>query len=88
MRIPCPYCGSRDLSEFVYHGDATPKRPDPSAENASELFYEYVYLRENPAGPIRELWYHASGCRSWLTVTRDTRTHAIAGAILAMETAS
>jgi len=28
MRIPCPYCGSRDLSEFVYHGgDATPKRP-------------------------------------------------------------
>jgi heterotetrameric sarcosine oxidase delta subunit len=88
MRIPCPYCGSRDLSEFAYHGDATPKRPDPSAENAPELFYEYVYLRENPAGPIRELWYHASGCRSWLIVTRDTRTHAIAGAVLAMETAS
>ena len=75
MRIPCPYCGSRDLSEFAYHGDARPKRPDPSAENASELYYEYVYMR-----------YHASGCRSWLTVTRDTRTHAVAGALLAMET--
>jgi methylglutamate dehydrogenase subunit B len=86
MRIPCPYCGSRDLSEFIYHGDAKPKRPDPSAENASELYYNYVYLRENPAGPIQELWYHASGCRSWLNVARDTRTHVIAGAILAMET--
>ncbi len=87
MRIPCPHCGSRDLSEFVYHGDATPKRPDPMKENAPELFYNYVYLRENPAGPIRELWYHASGCRSWLIVTRDTRTHVIERATLAMETA-
>ncbi len=24
-----------------------------------------------------ELWYHAFGCRSWLRVTRDTRTHEI-----------
>ena len=39
--------------------------------------HDYVYLRDNPAGTIRELWYHASGCRSWLVVTRDTRTHAI-----------
>jgi heterotetrameric sarcosine oxidase delta subunit len=85
MRIPCPYCGSRDLSEFVYHGDATPRRPDPSAQNAAELFYEYVYLRQNPAGPLLELWYHASGCRAWLTVNRDTRSHAIAGAALAAE---
>ena len=87
MRIPCPYCGSRNLSEFAYHGDAKPKRPDPTAQNAPELFYNYVYLRENPAGPIHELWYHASGCRSWLIVTRDTRTHDIARAKLAMETA-
>jgi methylglutamate dehydrogenase subunit B len=87
VRIPCPYCGSRDLSEFVYLGDAAPKRPDPAAENAAELFYEYVYLRENPAGPIRELWYHSSGCRSWLVVSRNTRTHYIADAKLAMEAA-
>jgi methylglutamate dehydrogenase subunit B len=88
MRIPCPYCGSRDYSEFTYLGDASPKRPDPAAENASELFFDYVYLRDNPAGPIQEFWYHASGCRSWLVVTRDTRTHDIAGVRLAMETTS
>jgi sarcosine oxidase subunit delta len=64
-----------------------PKRPDPAAENAAELFYRYVYLRENPAGQIQELWYHASGCRSWLIAVRDTRTHEFAGAKLATETA-
>jgi len=88
MRIPCPYCGSRDLSEFVYYGDATPKRPDPAAGNSSELFFNYVYLRDNPAGPHREHWYHASGCRSWLIVTRDTGTHEIAAIVPAMGSAS
>ena len=42
--------------------------------------HDYVYLRDNPAGPHRELWYHAGGCRAWLIVGRDTRTHAISGA--------
>lgn len=87
MRIPCPYCGSRDHSEFAYLGDATPGRPDPSSPKAAEQFFDYVYLRDNPAGTFQELWYHASGCRSWLVVTRDTRTHDIAAARLAMETA-
>ena len=88
MRICCPYCGNRDLREFVYLGDAALKRPDPDKPDALEQFTAYVYLRENPAGPIQELWYHASGCRSWLNVTRDTRSHVIARAVLATETAS
>jgi sarcosine oxidase subunit delta len=25
----------------------------------------------------QELWYHGGGCRSWLVVTRHTRTHDI-----------
>jgi sarcosine oxidase subunit delta len=78
MRITCPYCGERDVREFAYHGDASPVRPDPDAPDALERFTEYVYARDNPAGLLRELWYHAAGCQSWLVVTRDTRTHAIA----------
>ena len=78
MRIPCPFCGSRDLSEFTYLGDAAPVRPDAAAD--ADAVFDYVYLRANPAGPHRERWYHASGCRLWLTVTRDTRTHEILGA--------
>jgi len=83
MRIPCPFCGARDLSEFAYLGDADVERPDPAAPDAEKRFFEAVYLRDNPAGPHDELWQHAAGCRSWLRVTRNTLTHEILGASLA-----
>jgi heterotetrameric sarcosine oxidase delta subunit len=82
MRIKCPYCGERDAQEFTYRGAAGLKRPDPVGENAQEAFSDYVYLRDNPAGPLSELWYHRAGCRAWLVVERDTRTHEIASATL------
>jgi methylglutamate dehydrogenase subunit B len=85
MRIPCPFCGERDLREFTYLGDATVTRPDPADPEAERLFFEYAYLRDNPAGPHRELWYHAQGCRSWLRVDRDTRTHRVARTSLAAQ---
>jgi methylglutamate dehydrogenase subunit B len=77
MRIECPFCGERDSGEFVTAGDASVRRPNPDAPDAQARFVEAVYIRENPAGRHEELWYHGSGCRSWLKVTRDTRTHAI-----------
>jgi methylglutamate dehydrogenase subunit B len=85
MRIACPHCGTRDLREFVYHGDAGVRRPDPAAPDAAAQFADYVYLRDNPAGPHRELWYHAAGCQAWLVVTRDTRTHEIAAVEAALD---
>jgi heterotetrameric sarcosine oxidase delta subunit len=85
MRIPCPYCGSRDAAEFSYFGDATLQRPEPAGEPHADAaaMFEYVYLRDNPAGRHRDLWYHGSGCRSWLVVTRDTASHEILGAVFA-----
>jgi heterotetrameric sarcosine oxidase delta subunit len=80
MRIPCPYCGPRSHDEFVYYGDATLHRPEASGSGAEAAFCDYVYVRDNPAGPHRELWFHAASCHEWLVVTRDTRTHAISGA--------
>lgn len=78
MIIPHPLLGPRDAAEFVYLGDAgLIDRPDGQAEGAAEAFYEYMYLRDNPAGEHRELWYHEQGDRSWLVVTRDTTTHEI-----------
>lgn len=85
MRIPCPYCGHRDASEFSYLGDAAPSRPDPTASDAQERFHDFVYLRDNPAGVLSELWYHGAGCRRWLKVERDTRTHEILSAGFAQE---
>ena len=75
MRIDCPHGGARDQGEFTVLGDAAPKRPETGG--SAKAFYEYVYLRDNPAGELTELWYHAGGCRAWLRVTRDVRTHAI-----------
>lgn len=86
MIIPHPILGPRDAQEFVYLGDASLlNRPDWQNENADAAFYEYVYLRTNPAGVHRELWYHQQGDRSWLIVTRDTTTHQILHTELARE---
>jgi methylglutamate dehydrogenase subunit B len=76
MRIRCPFCGERGSGEFTYLG-ADVSRPNPDTPQAHSEFFEAVYVRENPAGKHEELWYHASGCRSWLIVARDTRTHEI-----------
>jgi sarcosine oxidase subunit delta len=83
MRLTCPFCGARDSREFVYRGDATVRRPDPQAANATEAFHDFVYLRDNPAGPLQELWQHVGGCRAWLVVTRDTRSHAVTAVVYA-----
>jgi sarcosine oxidase subunit delta len=85
MRIPCPYCGSRDAAEFSYLGDASVTRPDTATAGVDSdvAMYDHVYLRDNPAGPLREYWYHGAGCHGWLVVERDTRTHHIVGTFMA-----
>ena len=78
MIINHPILGPRDISEFVYYGDASLlDRPDWKNKNSDERFYEYVYLRKNNAGTHKELWFHQQGDRSWLVVTRNTKTHEI-----------
>ena len=63
------------------------KRPDWQADDADDAFYHYLYLRDNPAGLHRELWFHEHGDRSWLVVTRDTVTHAVLDVALARDVA-
>ena len=88
MIIEHPLLGPRDAAEFVYLGDAALlERPDWQDPQAAERFHEYQYLRQNPAGRHRELWYHEQGDRSWLVVTRDTTTHEILSVELARDVA-
>jgi len=88
MIIPHPLLGPRDSQEFTYLGDVSlMNRPDWQAPDALDQFHDYLYLRDNPAGLHRELWYHEQGDRSWLVVTRDTRTHEIVGAEMARDVA-
>ena len=81
LRIFCPFCGPRDHSEFTYGGDATVEYPPLDAD--PEVWFDAVFLRDNPRGAHREYWHHASGCRAFLVVERDTATHAITSARLA-----
>ena len=84
MRLSCPLCGARDIREFSYTGSADMlNRPDEAA--GAEVWDAYLHLRDNPAGPTRELWYHMSGCTSWLVVERDTVSHAVLSTALASE---
>lgn len=88
MIINHPLLGPRDACEFVYLGDAALiDRPDWQDENARQLFHDYLYLRGNPAGKHRELWFHEQGDRSWLVVTRNTLTHEITKVELARDVA-
>jgi heterotetrameric sarcosine oxidase delta subunit len=88
MIINHPLLGPRDSQEFVYLGDASLiSRPDWQAPDAEDKFFAYLYLRDNPAGLHRELWYHEQGDRSWLVVTRNTVTHEVISVELARDVA-
>jgi sarcosine oxidase subunit delta len=76
MRIPCPLCGPRDKREFYYYG-AEDYLNRPAADAPPEAWDSYLHLRDNPAGITRDLWYHETGCASWLLITRNTVTHEI-----------
>ncbi len=82
--ISCPHCGPRDTSEFYFRGEAS-RRPDYA--DGAAAFADYVYGRDNLAGIGKEHWYHAAGCRNWLVVERDTRTHAVHTVTLARDVA-
>ena len=87
MIINHPLLGPRDAQEFVYLGDASLiNRPDGMKASPQD-WHDYAYLRDNPAGLHRELWYHEQGDRSWLVVTRNTLTHEITAVELARDVA-
>jgi heterotetrameric sarcosine oxidase delta subunit len=90
MRLTCPLCGARDLREFAYRGAAVLlDRPGPETgvEAGVGAIDAYLHLRDNPEGPTAELWHHEGGCRAWLRVERDTKTHAVLAVGLAREAA-
>lgn len=77
MQIPCPFCGTRDLREFTYMGDASRRVPTLDAD--FDTWAEYVWARKNPRGQHQEHWQHTHGCRRFMCLERDTLTHEIHG---------
>jgi heterotetrameric sarcosine oxidase delta subunit len=77
LLIPCPFCGPRSEIEFAYGGPAQPPRPPDPFELSDADWVDWLTVPENRPGPVPERWCHARGCGSWLTVLRDTVTHAV-----------
>lgn len=74
VKIPCPHCGARDHSEFTFGDELRPiEAADPDEDFAR------VYLRTNTPVVQRERWFHAGGCRRWLTLRRDVATNGVDG---------
>ena len=77
LLIKCPWCGDRAQIEFSYGGDALVSRPNNPESAGTGVWFDYVYLRDNPRGVHTEYWQHIAGCRRWFKVRRDTLSHEI-----------
>lgn len=70
----CPLNGPRNISEFAYGGEVI-AMPDPQRCTSGQ-WAEYVFLRDNKAGVVREWWYHTA-TSYWFIAERDTRSDEI-----------
>ena len=64
--LTCPNCGSRDVLEFRYGGEAAAAL---SATDSTRL--------NNQPTIQKERWFHRFGCKRWLVVERDVRTNSV-----------
>lgn len=77
LRIPCPFCGERDETEFHYGAQAALTYPEEPAALGDTEWAQFLFYRDNPKGWLRERWFHGSGCRSWFELDRHTATDEI-----------
>jgi heterotetrameric sarcosine oxidase delta subunit len=77
LLITCPWCGARDEAEFRHGGAAHVAYPDDPMTLTDAEWGEYLFVRDNPKGPVAERWVHSAGCRRWFNVVRDTLTNEI-----------
>lgn len=78
LHIYCPYCGEhREESEFRPKGQAHILRPKDPDNCSDEVWADYLFFRDNPRGLHHEMWLHATGCRKYFNVTRDTVSYEI-----------
>jgi sarcosine oxidase subunit delta len=76
--IYCPHCGEhREEEEFQAKGQAHLARPLDPDNCTDHEWGEYLYMRKNPRGLHHEIWIHATGCRKFFNMTRDTVSYEI-----------
>jgi heterotetrameric sarcosine oxidase delta subunit len=73
--LNCPRCGSHPIDEFAFGGERRQVPDWIEGDNARN--FDEVWMFENPEAVTTERWFHAAGCRRWLTVRRDTSTDTV-----------
>jgi sarcosine oxidase subunit delta len=69
----CPFCGPRPEYEFHYGGDQGNARPEGFRDVGAEAWAEYLHVRTNAKGPVREIWMHLT-CGELFAMERDSAT--------------
>ncbi len=80
LRIPCPWCGPRDVSEFAYGGEAHIARPRQPSSLGDDEWGDYLFNTRNTKGVYLERWMHAHGCGRWFNAARNTVTDEVIAA--------
>ena len=60
LHLECPHCGRRSIEEFTY--GEVPTWDDDLGR---------AFMKRNLPEPTDERWFHAFGCRRWMSMTRD-----------------
>lgn len=76
LQLQCPWCGPRDELEFSCGGERA-TRPDPALASDGE-WAQWLHVRGNARGWIREHWVHSRGCGQWFVAVRHTVSNVIA----------
>ena len=78
FQIYCPYCEeTRDEEEFHYGGEAHIARPAEPESLSDEEWGHYLFHRKNSKGRHHEMWLHATGCRRFFNIVRNTLTYQV-----------
>lgn len=78
--FPCPFCGPRDETEFVFGAESGKTRPEPAVDVSAQAWSRYLYSNDNPKGLTREIWLHVT-CGEFFAMERDTVSHAVSSAV-------
>jgi sarcosine oxidase subunit delta len=78
--FPCPFCGTRDETEFRYIGEADRIRPAGGAGAPGADWSRYLYFERNAKGRVAEIWSHST-CGEAFRMERDNVTHAVYGSV-------
>jgi len=78
QRFPCPFCGLRPETEFLFIAEAGKTRPDTTGDISDAEWASYLHDQRNEKGKVREVWMHLT-CGELFVMARDSVTMEVLG---------